>query len=53
MTPSEKGEDVCSVATKEWRGWGAGQVIGAFICPAANWHPDFFFQVKQRNDMAV
>lgn len=47
MTLPEKGEDVHDVETKEPRGPGTRQVVGDFICPAATWHPDFFFQVKE------
>lgn len=54
MTPSEKDEDICDVETKEWRGQGAGQVVRDFICPAATWHPDFFFPGERtENEMAM
>lgn len=47
MTHLEKGKDACDIETKEWRGPGAEKVVGGLLCPAATWHPDFYFQVKE------
>lgn len=28
-------------------GPGARKAVGGLICPAATWHPDFYFQVEE------